>query len=51
MLSKFFILTFIAIAKFFYAHLINYKLLITFQRIDVDLNEPVEIDELMKLRK
>ena len=27
----------------------NYKLLITFQRVDVYLNEPIEIDELIKL--
>ena len=27
----------------------NWKLLITFQRIDVYLNEPIEIDELIKL--
>ena len=27
----------------------NYKLLITFQRVDVYLNQPNEIDELIKL--
>ena len=27
----------------------NYKLLIKFQRADVYLNEPIEIDELIKL--
>ena len=27
----------------------NYKLLITFQRVDVYLNQPIEIDELIKL--
>ena len=27
----------------------NYKLLITFQRVDVYWNEPIEIDELIKL--
>ena len=27
----------------------NYKLLIKFQRVDVYLNEPIEIDELIKL--
>ena len=27
----------------------NYKLLITFQRVDVYLNKPIEIDELIKL--
>ena len=27
----------------------NYKLLTTFQRVDVYLNEPIETDELIKL--
>ena len=27
----------------------NYKLLITFQRVNVYLKEPIEIDELIKL--
>ena len=29
----------------------NYKLLITFERVDVYLNQPIEIDELIKLVK
>ena len=43
--------TLLTLNKFFIINYDNYKLLITFQRIDVDLNEPVEMDELMKLSK
>ena len=39
------------VLRYFLRYLIdnNYKLLITFQRVDVYLNEPIEIDKLIKL--